>query len=575
MRLSKSEYIKFRKFPETFLLERVYKALETGSKDSFYLLQKNFFYDEEGKTRVLQDDARLKVMSSYYQETENVLIELFNEEVLEGKYHLTYGSSKHEQKYVERDFFDIKYYTYLDGYGVGRDKNVVLEVKATTSRKFDELFAKINKKGSYAEYFTNQKTIDQVFSPFSEVGKYLYDLMYSYFVTAQLDKNKKTDYYIIVLNSNYVHGVSDKSELMKYYNVTSLLDYFSIQFENDVYNIGETLKKYDENPKHSIIFESGLDQLELSKESINIYSNVVMEYLGLGGRTTILDLINKHFNFHFVDGEKMDWLGCLKNGIFTIEDIFKKGGRLSLIQLQQYKSIASNKEYIDKTNLKRSLDTLVYPLYHLDFESISLPIPRFKGENPYTQSVFQYSLTIQEKDLSISDVKGYIIDTYDKDDRRNLVSTLLNDLTDGDGSIVVWNKTFEIGRLKEFIDYYPEFTEKIKKVIERIVDLKDFLIPTAKHRELIGDTTNKATLYYYHPRQKGSYSIKKVLGAFSKLDYKELDVRNGVEAQMEFLKFKNSPKDKTVYNNLKEYCDLDTLSMAVIIEGLYKKIKGV
>ena len=54
--------------------------------------------------------------------------------------------------------------------------------------------------------------------------------------------------------------------------------------------------------------------------------------------------------------------------------------------------------YIDKEKIKVGLRQIKYPIYHLDFETFPCPLPRFKGERPYTQSVFQFSLHIQKEE---------------------------------------------------------------------------------------------------------------------------------------------------------------------------------
>jgi len=51
--------------------------------------------------------------------------------------------------------------------------------------------------------------------------------------------------------------------------------------------------------------------------------------------------------------------------------------------------------YIDKEGIGRFLDTLSYPLYFLDFETMQHPIPQFDGAKVYAQIPFQYSLHVK------------------------------------------------------------------------------------------------------------------------------------------------------------------------------------
>ncbi len=73
--------------------------------------------------------------------------------------------------------------------------------------------------------------------------------------------------------------------------------------------------------------------------------------------------------------------------------------------------------------------------------------------------------------------------------------------------MIVYNKTFEITRLKEIAKDFPDYAEQVE---ERISRIKDLMIPFRQK-------------YYYSPEMKGSYSIKAVLPALvPELSYDEL-----------------------------------------------------
>lgn len=54
-------------------------------------------------------------------------------------------------------------------------------------------------------------------------------------------------------------------------------------------------------------------------------------------------------------------------------------------------------EYVDKEKMRYWFDQLKYPIYHFDFETFSCPLPRFRDEKPYRQSVFEFSLHIERE----------------------------------------------------------------------------------------------------------------------------------------------------------------------------------
>ena len=79
---------------------------------------------------------------------------------------------------------------------------------------------------------------------------------------------------------------------------------------------------------------------------------------------------------------------------------------------------------------------------------------------------------------------------------------------------------------------------------------------------------------YYHPKMKGSHSLKSVIESINpSMNYSSLDISNGESAFRHYLKLKKSKsnyKKQQLTNQLKEYCKLDTLSMVKILEFLKK-----
>ncbi|HUM68819.1 MAG TPA: DUF2779 domain-containing protein, partial [Chloroflexota bacterium] len=57
---------------------------------------------------------------------------------------------------------------------------------------------------------------------------------------------------------------------------------------------------------------------------------------------------------------------------------------------------------IDPDAIRRELETLVYPLYFFDFETIDYPIPLFTGCKPYQHAPFQYSCHVLHADGALT-----------------------------------------------------------------------------------------------------------------------------------------------------------------------------
>ena len=123
------------------------------------------------------------------------------------------------------------------------------------------------------------------------------------------------------------------------------------------------------------------------------------------------------------------------------------------------------------------------------------------------------------------------------------------------GPVYVYNKGFEKGRIKELAAEYPEYSERLLTINDRIVDLLDI--------------TRK---YYYHPDQHGSWSIKAVLPTVApELRYENLEgVKDGGMAMDAFAEAISPTvalaRKEEIREQLLKYCELDTLAMVKLWE---------
>jgi hypothetical protein len=242
-----------------------------------------------------------------------------------------------------------------------------------------------------------------------------------------------------------------------------------------------------------------------------------------------------------------------RNGIIRFEDIKDKSvlNKNNLLQLEVYKS---GKPEVDKKAIKDFLSDLNYPLYFMDFETFQPAVPLFDNSKPYQQIPFQYSVHCKENKNSELKHFEFLADPGG-DPRKKFIENLLN-VTDGKGNIIVYNKTFEITRLKELAGDFPGYADNIEKRINRIVDL---MVPFQKK-------------YFYAPEMKGSYSIKYVLPALvPDLSYDELEINEGGLASIAYESLQTETDlmhIAEIKQQLLKYCKLDTLGMVRILEKL-------
>lgn len=196
--------------------------------------------------------------------------------------------------------------------------------------------------------------------------------------------------------------------------------------------------------------------------------------------------------------------------------------------------------------LTATLDAIPYPRHYLDFETIGPTIPRWIGTRPFQQVPFQFSCHVEQADGSIQHRK--FLDTSGESPMPGFVEALLN-ACGTEGPILVWNQGFEAGRIREMAALFPDKAPALLALEGRMIDL----LPLYR-------------AHYYHPRMMGSWSIKAVLPTVApELDYGELDVSDGGQAQMAWLTVVHPETTPEERERLREamlkYCERDTWAM--------------
>ncbi len=243
----------------------------------------------------------------------------------------------------------------------------------------------------------------------------------------------------------------------------------------------------------------------------------------------------------------------LQQGIQKLADI-PADVTLSDNQSIQRAALLAGQPHIDRPALAAFLGQIEHPVSYLDFETIGTAIPLFDGVRPYQQIPFQYSLHIRRRANAKPEHRSFLAEGT-ADPRPEFMRQLRADLPDT-GSVVAYNASFEISRLKECCELLPKFKPWLRKVTPRVVDL---LLPFRDFR-------------YHHPDQKGSNSMKAVLPALTGQGYEKLAIQEGGAASREFLRVTfgdvTAAERRRVRQALEEYCALDTLGMVQIVDRL-------
>jgi len=220
---------------------------------------------------------------------------------------------------------------------------------------------------------------------------------------------------------------------------------------------------------------------------------------------------------------------------------------------------------IDREAIRSFLGSIAYPLYFLDFESFQPAVPIYEGTRPYQQIPFQYSLHRIDSPPDAGHVDEEpahleFLAEAGPDPRRPFLDSLLADVGD-EGSVLVYNQSFENGRLTELAERMPDHAEAVECVQARIVDLM------APFR---GQS-------YYTPEMRGSYSIKAVLPALAPdLSYSRLSIQDGTSASIAYeglFKEPDARRRALVRRRLLDYCRLDTLAMVRVLASLERAVE--
>ena len=243
-----------------------------------------------------------------------------------------------------------------------------------------------------------------------------------------------------------------------------------------------------------------------------------------------------------------------QKGIIELKDI-PDDYNLTEGQQMQIAGCLKNKSFIAKNEIREFISKLNYPVLHLDFESFQTAVPMFDGTRPYQQVPFQYSLHQKKHPKEAATHSEFLAEANQHDPRIELIESLLA-ATAGKGTILAYNKAFEIGCLNNIAKAFPKYRKEIEKRIARIADL---MVPFQKR-------------WYYAPAMNGSYSIKAVLPAlFPDLSYDSLAIADGSTASLAFVSLYKNPDNEEVQRirrALIAYCKMDTLAMVRLLEFL-------
>lgn len=352
-----------------------------------------------------------------------------------------------------------------------------------------------------------------------------------------------TGTYLVCINSDYVRGEDlDIQQLFKIVDISDWVESETPLIPSRLKLAEKTLASPDE------------PTCDIGEHCADPYDCAYWEYCSRHlPKPSVFDL------YRLSGKKKFEYY---RKGMVSYEDMLA-APKLNEKQLRQIQfQLTDCGDHIDQGGIQDFLNTLSYPLYFLDFETMQPVIPPYSGTKPYQQIPFQYSLHYIEEPGGELKHKEFLAESG-PDPRRAIAESLCRDIP-RNVSVTAYNKGFECGRLKELAAQFPDLAAHLLNIQDNI---RDLLTPFQSG-------------YYYNRAMGGSFSIKSVLPALfpddPSLDYHNLEgVHNGSEAMTIFPKIKDMPPEEQVITRkqLLAYCKLDTYAMVKVWEALRETVK--
>ena len=202
-------------------------------------------------------------------------------------------------------------------------------------------------------------------------------------------------------------------------------------------------------------------------------------------------------------------------------------------------------------DLPSALASVVSPVRYLDFETFSPAIPRFAGTRPYDAIPFLFSVHTEHDGSPLGHV-DYLHD-HDDDPRRRLAERLIAVLG-YEGTICTYSG-YERRVLWSLAEALPDLADAVGAIETRLFDL----LPVVRG-------------CYYHPRFRGSFSIKSVLPVLvPEMGYDDLEIADGQTAAVRYaraLAITDRQERQHTFTDLRAYCARDTLAMVRLRRAL-------
>ena len=308
-------------------------------------------------------------------------------------------------------------------------------------------------------------------------------------------------------------------------------------------------------------FFNKVDMTDMVRANKHVYLNEVkkaqrtqrsetLPQIELGSKCSVLNMPNLKSKYNLFNSGVKE----VGHEEFKSSNFFKKYPHI-------VESVLNNQRYVNLNGIKETLNSWVFPLRFFDFEAYMSAFPLLKNTRPYQQTVVQFSM--HELSEAQGELKHYewLNDVLDNPKEETIKQMLKNLGTEG--SIVSYNKTYEITRIKEMIVAFPQYQVELESMIARFVDLMEVIKANIYDPNFMGSYSLKVTSPTLLGYESGGYTDSLIKGGHEFSDYYQ-----------EFLMTEDLTRKELIKNAMLKYCKYDTLNLYLIYEFLVDLISN-
>ena len=371
--------------------------------------------------------------------------------------------------------------------------------------------------------------------------KYLYQSVYP---------NKDFNIYLVLLNEDYIHnGMGFDPKLYHIFDFSNLKS-LDNRIEIALFRMINHIELNDFTPCELV-------RNACMKDKATACKFVDFCYGHLPKKNSILDYFEPHLGFKEPLKQTSlhhDTYELLNDGYVNMDDIPLEWLSHKNRLMQRY-CLDNDTRHIHKEKLSLMLDAIDFPLTYLDLSLMPTIIPKFKGERPFEQLGFQYSIYYQSSMDSHIDLDDHkMINSFKEtrtDTRTAFAERFADHLLKYNGTILVYNKPKITSVFESIKVVFPSLRGKFDLIINRLMDVLDILTIDPKYlKQFDQDSLDLSTYNFYDNRLSGLYSRENLALVFDLPEMNRLPIHDDISEYKTYRLFNDfDDHDKEIYKN--------------------------